>query len=223
MKKFILYTKKTLWRNIKMALSFNQQKGSAQKTSIASYQYVDGDNKVRIVGDILARYVYWIKGENDKNIPLECLSFDRNAETFNNKEKDWVRDYYPDLKCGWSYATQCLDKGQVKVINLKKKLWEQVKTAAEDLGDPTDPKTGWDVCFKRVKTGPLPYNVEYQLQALKCKPSALKESDLALVEDLKSMDEVMSRPTPDAQKELLDRIRQASTSEIDETIEEQFA
>jgi len=206
-----------------MALSFNQQKGSAQKTSIASYQYVDGDNKVRIVGDILARYVYWIKGENDKNIPLECLSFDRNAETFNNKEKDWVRDYYPDLKCGWSYATQCIDKGQVKVINLKKKLWEQVKTAAEDLGDPTDPKTGWDVCFKRVKTGPLPYNVEYQLQALKCKPSALKESDLALVEDLKSMDEVMSRPTPDAQKELLDRIRQASTSEIDETIEEQFA
>ena len=206
-----------------MALSFNQQKGSAQKTSIASYQYVDGDNKVRIVGDILARYVYWIKGENDKNIPLECLSFDRNAETFNNKEKDWVRDYYPDLKCGWSYATQCIDKGQVKVINLKKKLWEQVKTAAEDLGDPTDPKTGWDVCFKRVKTGPLPYNVEYQLQALKCKPSALKESDLALIEDLKSMDEVMSRPTPDAQKELLDRIRQASTSEIDETIEEQFA
>ena len=206
-----------------MALSFNQQKGSAQKTSIASYQYVDGDNKVRIVGDILARYVYWIKGENDKNIPLECLSFDRNAETFNNKEKDWVRDYYPDLKCGWSYATQCLDKGQVKVINLKKKLWEQVKTAAEDLGDPTDVKTGWDVCFKRVKTGPLPYNVEYQLQALKCKPSALKESDLALVEDLKSMDEVMSRPTPDAQKELLDRIRQANTSEIDETIEEQFA
>ena len=206
-----------------MALSFNQQKGSAQKTSIASYQYVDGDNKVRIVGDILARYVYWIKGENDKNIPLECLSFDRNAETFNNKEKDWVRDYYPDLKCGWSYATQCIDKGQVKVINLKKKLWEQVKTAAEDLGDPTDPKTGWDVCFKRVKTGPLPYNVEYQLQALKCKPSALKESDLALIEDLKSMDEVMSRPTPDAQKELLDRIRQANTSEIDETIEEQFA
>ena len=206
-----------------MALSFNQQKGSAQKTSIASYQYVDGDNKVRIVGDILARYVYWIKGENDKNIPLECLSFDRNAETFNNKEKDWVREYYPDLKCGWSYATQCIDKGQVKVINLKKKLWEQVKTAAEDLGDPTDVKTGWDVCFKRVKTGPLPYNVEYQLQALKCKPSALKESDLALVEDLKSMDEVMSRPTPDAQKQLLDRIRQASTSEIDETIEEQFA
>ena len=205
-----------------MAISFNQQKGSAQKTSIKSYQYTDGDNKMRLCGDILARYVYWIKGQNDKNIPMECLSFDRNTESFNNKEKDWVREYYPDLKCGWSYATQCIDNGEVKVVNLKKKLWEQIITAAEDLGDPTDPETGWDICFKKVKTGPLPYNVEYQLQALKCKPSSLSEDDKALLEDLKSMDDVMPRPTPDAQKELLDRIREASTTEVDETLEAEF-
>jgi hypothetical protein len=205
-----------------MAISFNQQKGSAQKTSIKSFQYVTGDNKMRLCGDILARYVYWIKGQNDKNIPMECLSFDRNTESFNNKEKDWVREYYPDLKCGWSYATQCIDNGEVKVVNLKKKLWEQIITAAEDLGDPTDPETGWDVCFKKVKTGPLPYNVEYQLQALKCKPSALSEDDKALLEDLKSMDDVMPRPTPDAQKELLDRVREASTTEVDETLEAEF-
>lgn len=207
-----------------MAISFNKQKGSAQKSSISSFQYTDGDNEFRLVGDILARYVYWIKGENDKNIPFECLSFDRNEESFNNKEKDWVREFYPDLKCGWSYATQCLDNGQVKVVNLKKKLWEQIITAAEDLGDPTDPETGWDVKFKRVKTGPLPYNVEYQLQPLKCKPRALTESELEAVSDLKSMDDVMPRPTPDAQKELLDRIRDntGGAEEIDESIEDEF-
>ena len=205
-----------------MAISFNQQKGSAQKTSIKSYQYTDGDNKMRLCGDILARYVYWVKGENDKNIPLECLSFDRNTESFTNVEKDWVRAYYPDLKCGWSYATQCIDNGEVKVVNLKKKLWEQIITAAEDLGDPTHPVTGWDICFKKVKTGPLPYNVEYQLQALKCKPRELTEEEKALYADLKSMDDVMPRPTPDAQKELLDRIREASTTEVDETLEAEF-
>ena len=207
-----------------MAISFNQQKGSAQKSSISRFQYTDGDNKFRLVGDILARYVYWIKGENDKNIPFECLSFDWNKGTFNNLDKDWVREFYPDLKCGWSYATQCIDGGQVKVVNLKKKLWEQIITAAEDLGDPTDPETGWDVCFKRVKTGPLPYNVEYQLQALKCKPRALTEAELAAIADLKSMDEVMPRPTPDAQKELLDKIRDntGAAEEIDETIEDEF-
>jgi len=199
-----------------MALSFNKSKGAAQKSSMTTFVYQDGDNSVRLVGDILARYVYWITGENDKNIPLECLSFDRNEERFNNKEKDWVREYYPDLKCGWSYVMQVIHNGEIKIINLKKKLWEQILTAAEDLGDPTDPETGWDVKFKRVKTGPLPYNVEYQLQVLKCKPRPLDDDELALLGSIKSMDEVMARPTPDAQKELLDRVRQADTNEIDD-------
>ena len=48
-----------------MAIQFNQHKGAAQKSSITSFQYKDGDNSFRLVGDILARYVYWIKGEND--------------------------------------------------------------------------------------------------------------------------------------------------------------
>jgi len=207
-----------------MAISFNQQKGAAQKSSIDTFSFRDGDNKMRLVGDVLARYVYWIEGENGKNIPLECLSFDRNAERFTNIEKDWVREYYPDLKCGWSYAMQCIDPadGKVKVVNLKKKLWEQIITAAEDLGDPTDVATGWDVCFKRVKTGPLPYNVEYQLQVLKCKPRALDATEVAAIEGLKSMDEVMTRPTPDAQKELLDRLRGPSQEQMDESLEAEF-
>ena len=205
-----------------MALSFNKQTGGAQKSSINTFQYKDGDNKMRIVGDILARYVYWIQGENGKNIPMECLSFDRNSERFNNQEKDWVREYYPDLKCGWSYATQCIDNGELKVVNLKKKLWEQIITAAEDLGDPTDVDTGWDICFNRVKTGPLPYNVGYQLQALKCKPRALEESELEVISDLKSMDDVMPRPTPDAQKELLDRVRNHGDETDDEALDAEF-
>ena len=206
-----------------MAIKFNQHKGSAQKNSISSFQYRDGDMEFRLVGDILARYVYWVKGENDKDIPLECLSFDRNEERFNNKQQDWVREYFPDLKCGWSYATQCITNGEVKVVNLKKKLWEQIITAAEDLGDPTDPEKGWDVKFKRVKTGPLPYNVEYQLQVLKCKHRPLNEKEMELVLNLKSMDDVMPRPTPDAQKELLDRVRGSEAKNIDAELEAEFS
>lgn len=213
-----------------MALTFNQSKGSAKKSEINSYKYVNGSNTLRIVGNILPRYVYWIKGENDKNLPLECLSFDRDAEAFINQEKDWIRVFFPDLKCSWSYVTQCVvpdDQAEcgykVQVVNLKKKLWEQVITAAEDLGDPTDPETGWDIKINRVKTGPLPFNVEYQLQALKCKTRALSEGERIALEDLKSMDEVMPRPTPDAQKELLDRVTGKSKENTDEEmIEEQF-
>ena len=108
-----------------MALTFNKLKGEAQKGKIESYTYVEGDNVVRMVGDVCARYVYWLKGENDKNVPFECLSFDREKEAFTNIEKDWVREYYPDQKCTWSYAIQCIHGGKVKVLNLKKKLLEQ--------------------------------------------------------------------------------------------------
>ena len=214
------------WRYTNMALNFNDAKGSAQKDRLVSYQFVDGEQNFRLVGDILARYVYWIKGENDKNIPFECLSFDRNAERFNNLEKDWVKEYYPDLKCGWSYAMQCIHNGELKVVNMKKKLFEQIIGAAKDgLGNPSDVENGWDVQFKRVKTGSQKWNVEYQLQPLKCKVRPLDEDELAIVETLKSMDDVMPRPTPDAQKELLDRIRDgaAKPDNVDEqALEDEF-
>ena len=206
-----------------MALTFGKLKGEAQKGKIESYTYVEGDNVVRMVGDVCARYVYWLKGENDKNVPFECLSFDRQKEAFLNQEKDWIRDYYPDQKCTWSYAIQCIHGGKIKVLNLKKKLLEQIILAAEDLGDPADPEAGWDVYFKRLKTGPMAYNVEYQLQPLKCKHRPLDEKEMELIADLKSMDEVLTRPTPDAQKELLDRIRAGSSnSNADESINEEF-
>ena len=95
-------------------------------------------------------------------------------------------------------------------------------TASEDLGDPTDTETGWDVYFKRIKTGPQVFNVEYQLQVLKCKQRPLGEAEMAAIADLKSMDDVMPRPTPDAQKALLDEIREDAAGDIDDTLEDEF-
>ena len=208
-----------------MAIKFNQAQGSAIKSKIDQYTYKNGDNVLRMVGDILPRYVYWVKGENDKNIPMECLSFDRDTETFNNQEKDYVRDFFPQLKCGWAYAIQCIDPsdGKVKVLNLKKKLMEQIMVAAEDLGDPTDPDTGWDVYFQRVKTGPMVFNVEYRLQALKSKPAALTDAQQTACEGLRSMDDVLPRPTPDAQLELLQRISTPAGNEAPEEISKEFS
>ena len=93
--------------------------------------------------------------------------------------------------------------------------------AAEDLGDPTDAETGWDVHFKRVKTGPMAFNVEYQLQVLRCKTRALTDEEKGKIEELKSMDEVLPRPSADAQKELLDRIR-AGSSDAPAEVEAEF-
>lgn len=208
-----------------MALKFNQSKGSAQKDRADSYAYKDGENKVRIVGDLLARYVYWIKGENDKPLPFECLAFNRESEKFDNKETDHVKDFYPDMKCSWAYAIQCIDlaTGELKILNLKKKLLGQIMDAADQLEkDPTDPVDGFDIVFTKKKTGPHPINVEYTVQVLKCKPRPLNEDELETIKDLKSMDEVLPRPTPEDQKKLLEKLQSGTTENIDDEIEDEL-
>jgi len=210
-----------------MALNFNEARGSAKKSAVDQYQYKMGDNSVRIFGGLLPRYIYWVAGFNDKNIPFECLSFNREAEMFDNKEKDWVKHYFPDLKCGWAYSVMCIDPtdGKVKVLNLKKKLMEQIMVAAEDLGDPTDPETGYTLHFKRVKNGPMTYNVEYQFQPLKCKPTPLTDEEKELIEKAPPIDEILPRPTPDQQKEALERIiskNNEGADEADSEVEDEF-
>ena len=200
-----------------MALAFGNTQGKAIKNQVDAYKYVDGENVVRIFGGILPRYLYWLKGTNNKDIPVECLAFDREKEKFNNLEVDHVPDFYPDIKCGWSYSINCIDPkdGKVKVLNLKKKLFEQVKNAAEDLGDPTDPDNGWDLVFKKVKTGPHTFNVEYTLSPLKCKRRALTEAERAAIAADPGIDAKYPRPTPDEVLATLNKIAKGAASEED--------
>ena len=44
---------------------------------------------------------------------------------------------------------------------------------------------------------------------------------MAAIAELKSMDDVMPRPTPDAQKKLLDEIRE-ETADVDEELASEF-
>jgi len=226
--KFILNGKKPLTKGEKnMGIKFTTAAGSAQKKSIEQYTYRNGDNSVRIFGDLLPRYIYWVKGENDKNLPIECLAFDREKEKFTNAEKDWVREVFPDIKATWSYSIQCIDlqDGKAKVFNLKKKLMDQIQQAAAELGDPCDPENGWEVHFKRTKTGPHVYNVEYTLDQIKCLKNTkpLTDEQRQVIANATPIDELLPRPTADAQKELLDRISNGTQEEnVDEEIDELF-
>ena len=200
-----------------MAISFKNTKGKAQSNKVDAFEYKDGENTVRLIGGVLPRYVYWLKGSNNKDIPVECLAFSRDKEKFDNLEKDHVQQFFPDAKCSWSYSINCIDPkdGKVKALNLKKKLFEQIVSTAEDLGDPTDYDTGWDVVFKRVKTGPLTFNVEYQLQVLRCKVRKLSQAERALADAEKAIDEKYVRPTEAEVLALLEKI--TSDADGDET------
>lgn len=196
-----------------MALKFNQVAGEAKKSDVNYYKFEDGENRFRMVGDVLPRYVYWLKSPDNKTLAIECLSFDRELERFTNIEKDWVTDFKPDEKCSWSYLVQVVDLDEkdptkrVKVLGLKKKLFQQIIELAEKhYGDPTDPETGWDCVVNRKKTGPLPFNVEYTLDQLSSKPRELDDEEKEAIKDLKGIDELFPRPKPEEQKAFLDKV-----------------
>lgn len=204
-----------------MSLKFGETKGKAVKKTVEAYEYKDGENTVRLIGGVLPRYVYWLKGTNNKDIPIECLAFDREKEKFTNVETDWVPQYYPDKKCSWAYSINCIDPkdGRVKALNLKKKLFEQILSTAEDLGDPTDYDTGWDVVFKRQKTGPNPFNVDYTLSVLKCKRRPLNEAERQMADSAENIDSKFPRPSPEEVKAAVEKIVAGTTETQDASVD----
>jgi hypothetical protein len=207
-----------------MAINFKKINGKAKKGGAELLTLVDGDNTFRMVGDIVARYNYWVQGSNDKNLPMECLGFDRESESFKNLEKDWVRHYFPELKCSWAYAVMAIDRadGKLKLLNLKKKMFEQILTVAEELGDPTDTATGWDITVNRKKTGPLAFNVEYTVKQMKIKATPLSEADNELIAELKPIDKIVVRPTSDEQKIFIEQNILGNTDEVAAEVTKEF-
>lgn len=209
-----------------MALAFGQMKedtgGSREKLNEHKPQF--GDNRIRIFGGIIPRYIYWVTNAEGRTMPVECLSWDRDQQRWANSEKDWVKHYYPDLKSKYGYVMLCVENGEIKIFNPKKTLMDRVIKLAADLGDPTDLDNGWDICYEKEKTGPQPMNVKYNIQELKCSKAQGPVSDevRALIEGAPDVEEIFARPTPESQKELLERMMGKDTENVDESDAEEF-
>ncbi|MCP4442849.1 MAG: hypothetical protein GY810_28420 [Aureispira sp.] len=181
-------------------------KGKADKAGPDRIKFVNGINTFRLVGDMLPMYVYWVPlADGSGSVPVECLGFNRDIEKFENKEKDWVRELFPDMKCSWSYKSLCIDRedGKVKAVDHKKKLLQAIVSFAKKFGDPTDQDKGWDIVASRAKTGPAAFNVEYSLEFGDIQVSALTDAEKVLVVEAGSLDEMFPRPTPEAQEKFL--------------------
>lgn len=169
-----------------MAIKFTDLQGKASKSGPDRFKPSEGVNKIRIIGEVVPGYKYWLRTRDNTPIPADCLSFNRDTERFDNNRTDPVRKHFPDMKCSWAYQSLVIDRmddNKVKLFDHKKKLFESVlDTAKKKFGDPTDPKVGWDIVFTKKKTGPQPFNVEYALEIFELENSALTEEDLTAIE-----------------------------------------
>lgn len=169
--------------------------GSASASKLEKYEFQNGENRFRIVGDILRRYTYWVRTPANRPVLLECLAFDREQEKFLNRETDHVPAYFPykldnnnnpvedPKKPGqfqrnnpsWGYVANVIDRrdGKLKTMYLKKTFFEEIKKLAMKknpstqaiFGDPTNVVTGYDCVINKEKTGPLAINVKYNVDA----------------------------------------------------------
>jgi len=189
-----------------MGLAFNTANGSAKKSGLEYIKLDLGETKFRMVGELLPRYCYW-KKLGDHNIPVECISFDRKKERFTNVEKDWFKHYFPDEKCVWSYVIQVIDSkdGKLKLMGLKKKLFDQIQDLAGELGDPTDIVKGWDVVVEKKKTGPHIFNIEYKLKERAINVRELTDDEKDAIKDMKPIDELIPRQDADEQQAFIEQ------------------
>jgi hypothetical protein len=189
-----------------MAIKFTDLKGKAGKGGPERMKFVDGKNVFRIVSPIVPGYKYWLKTKDGQSVPMDCLSFDREKESFTNVKKDYVREYFPDLKCQWAYSCFVIDRAdnKLKLLDLKKTLLQSIIDAAKKkFGDPSDPEKGWDILVSRVKTGPKVFNVEYKLEIFDIENAPLSDNDKKLVAEMPDIEEVLRLPSPEEQEKFI--------------------
>ena len=108
-----------------------QATGSGQRREIERLTLGLGDTKVRLTGDVMPRYCYWVITKEGKKMPVECLQFERETESFNNSVKDPFKEIDPDVysdKPQFSYVCNVIDRadGKVKLFDLRSTIYSQI-------------------------------------------------------------------------------------------------
>lgn len=184
-----------------------QKKDSGERREIKRLSITNGDTRVRLVGNLLPRYVYWVVTKEGRKFPVECLQFDRATESWDNNAPDPVKEIDAEVyseKPQFAYVCNVIDRadGEVKLLDLRSTVYQQIVDYATnpDYGNPADSDSGYDITIKREKTGPLPQNVKYTIIPARTN-AALTDEEKAL--ELYNLDTILKRPTYDDQKKWL--------------------
>ncbi len=162
---------------------------------------------VRLIGNVLPRYVYWITTTEGRRMPVECLEFIRDTESFDPTAKNPFSELPEEVfneKPQFAYVCNVFDRGSksIKLFDLKRTILSAVLEYARnpDWGNPADLKEGYDITIKKEKTGPLPQNVKYT-----CIPSPRKGplTEEEAGADLYDLEAMFKRQTYDEQKQWL--------------------
>ena len=179
--------------------------GIGERREIQRLQLPIGDTKIRLVGELMPRYVYWITTTEGKRMPVECLSFSRETQ--------------------FAYICNIIDRrdGQIKIFDLKSTIYRQIVDFAgnPEYGNPAHPDTGYDITVKKEKTGPLPQNVKYTCLPARASTALTEEEKKA---ELFELNRIYKRQTYEEQKKwMLDNTALFASTTTDEFVPQENA
>lgn len=180
---------------------------SGERRDIERLNLGIGDTRIRLIGGVMPRYCYWVVTKEGRKMPVECLQFNRETETFNNNAEDPFKELDSDVyadKPQFAYVCNVIDRsdGKVKLLDLRSTIYAQIVDYATnaDYGSPADEENGYDITIKKEKTGPLPQNVKYTVIPARGN-SPITEAEKEL--ELYNLDTIFKRPDYATQKEWL--------------------
>jgi len=126
----------------------------------------NGSIKIRLVGEVLPNWRYWVTTRDGKKKPKITPFFDRETEVISSDDP-----LLGNAQKEFFYTCNCLVRGngapEMKILILKSSIYQYLYSLAldEEYGDPADPITGYDIVITKERTGSKPMNVKYN-----CRP-----------------------------------------------------
>ena len=136
------------------------KQNTGQRREIERMTMNIGDNKLRLIGDVLPRYCYWVTTTEGRKMPVECLEFSRETESFDSSAENPFKEIdeavYSD-KPQFSYVCNVIDRadGKIKLFDLRSTIYSQIVDYASnpEYGNPLTQKRGMILLLKKKRLG----------------------------------------------------------------------
>lgn len=199
--------------------NFMQSKGEAVKNKVAYAKFGMGVTQIRLVGDLLPGYAYWLENTAKHKFKAPNLAFDPKTEAWIKGAVDPVREFgfteknekgeTVPLKSKRDYQIQIINRasGKLEVMSLSKTMFDAIVAYCRDtdVEDPTTielfiEKTGdankWNsIRYKLNEVRTMKFNADMASVA------ELHEKDATILEEMKPIAEMFPRPTADELRE----------------------
>lgn len=195
--------------------NFLASKGEAQLNNLNYAKFGMGTTQIRLVGDLLPGYAYWLKNSLNKDRKFDNLAFNPATERWDSGQPDVVKEFgfterndkgeTVPMKSKRNYQIQILNRasGKLEVMSLSKSMFDSIVAYCRDTGvtdvgslelfiDKTGDQARWNSIrynLNQVKT------IQFNSQPAKVEEARAKDGEL--LKDLKDIKELFPRPTPE--------------------------